>query len=362
MKKQRVIISIYDDETNPYYAGGGPAVVRRIAAALAPHYDVVVITAGKRFARREVDAVTYIYLPVLLAGGRGSQVLWGMALPFVALFASYALWLESFNPPFSSNFVPWVTRRPVIGLAQSLSARVMATRYRVDFPLRLERRLLRRYRDIVVLNNHDAEVVRRTSPQTKVHVITNWVEMPDAAVADAKDGEYAVYLGRIDVGMKGLDLLLDAYRRHPEGLLPLVIAGGGAKQQEQSLVRLIEDSQAPVRWIGKVDEQGRGRLLDQAAFMVVPSREESFSLAALEALSYGRPVIHFDLPQLAWMPTGCHTSVPRFDVSALAGAIADYSQDSVRRSEEGRRGFDFAEGFNRANRSTYLSLVRERLS
>ncbi len=101
--------------------------------------------------------------------------------------------------------------------------------------------------------------------------------------------------------MKGLDLLLDAYRRHPEGLLPLVIAGSGAKQQEQSLVRLIEDSKAPVRWIGKVDEQGRGRLLDQAAFMVVPSREESFSLAALEALSYGRPVIHFDLPQLAWM-------------------------------------------------------------
>jgi glycosyltransferase involved in cell wall biosynthesis len=362
MKRQRVIISIYDDEMNPYYAGGGPAVVRRIAAALAPHYDVVVITAGKRFARREVDAVTYIYLPVLVAGGRGSQVLWGMALPFVALFASYALWLESFNPPFSSNFVPWVTRRPVIGLAQSLSARVMATRYRVSFPLRLERRLLRRYRDIVVLNEHDAEVVRRSCPRTTVHLITNWVEMPDAAVADAKDGEYAVYLGRIDVGMKGLDLLLDAYRQHPEGLLPLVIAGGGPKHQEQSLARLIQDSNAPVRWIGKVDEEDRSRLLDQAAFMVVPSREESFSLAALEALSYGRPVVHFDLPQLAWMPPGCHASVPRFDVPALARAIAGYSQDSGRRSEEGRRGFDFAGEFNRGNRSRYLSLVRERLS
>jgi hypothetical protein len=62
------------------------------------------------------------------------------------------------------------------------------------------------------------------------------------------------------------------------------------------------------------------------------------------------------------MPPGCHTSVPRFDVSALAGAMADYSQDSVRRSEEGHRGFDFAEGFNQANRSTYLSLVEKCLA
>ncbi len=361
MTRQRVIISIYDDETNPYYAGGGPAVVRRIATALAGEYDVTVITAGKRFARKEIGSISYVYLPVLIAGGRGSQVLWGMTLPFVALFASYALWLESFNPPFSSNFVPWVTQRPVIGLAQSLSARVMATRYRISFPLWLEARLLRRYRDIIVLNDHDAEVVRRTSPQTQVHVITNWVEMPKTSITDAKDGQFAVFLGRIDVGMKGLDLLMDAYTQHPEGLLPLVIAGRGPKPQEQYLARLIESSDAPVRWVGKVNEEGRSGLLDQAALVVVPSREESFSLAALEALSYGRPVVHFDLPQLAWIPPGCHTSVPRFDVTALADAIARYSRDPVRRSEEGHRAYDFAHRFNQAGRSRYLELVNSRI-
>ncbi len=362
MKRHRVVISIYDDEANPYYAGGGPAVVRRIADALAPHYDVVVVTAGRWPARRQIGAVTYLYLPVLLAGARGSQAVWGIVLPFVALFMSYALWLESFNPPFSSNLVPLVTRRPVIGLAQSLSARVMATRYRVDFPLRLERRLLRRYRDIVVLNEHDAGVVRECSPHTRVHVITNWVQMPSRVATDAMDGEYAVFLGRIDVGLKGLDLLLDAYRRHPEGLPPLVIAGAGPRPEEESLTELIETSRAPVRWIGRVDEQARSGLLGRAALVVVPSRAESFSLTALEALSHGRPVVHFDLPQLSWMPPGCHVSVPSFDTAALAGAIAEYSRDPVRRSEEGRRAADWAERFNQGNRAGYLSLVRARLS
>ncbi|MCE0538780.1 glycosyltransferase family 4 protein [Kineosporia rhizophila] len=362
MKSRRVIISIYDDEENPYYAGGGPAVVRRVASALAQDYDVVVLTAGRRLARREAGAVTYVYLPVLLAGARGSQLLWALVLPFVALFASYALWLESFTPPFSSNLVPLFTRRPVIGVAQSLSGRVMAARYRVNFPLRLERLLLRRYRDVVVLNEYDAEVVRRCSPRTDVHVITNWVEMPTTAVTDAKDGEYAVFLGRIDIRLKGLDLLLDAYRKHPEDLLPLVIAGAGPKPQEQSLARLIETCGAPVRWVGKVDDLGRTGLLDRAALVVVPSREESFSLAALEALSHGRPVVHFDLPQLSWMPPGAHLSVPSFDVGALAGAIADYSRDPVRRSAAGHCAHDFAENFNQRNRSRYLSLVRARLS
>ncbi|GAB3246715.1 glycosyltransferase family 4 protein [Kineosporia babensis] len=362
MKSRRVIISIYDDEANPYYAGGGPVVVRQITDVLAPHYDVLVVTAGHRLGRRQIGAVTYLYLPVLAAGARGSQVLWGLALPFLALFLSYGLWLESFSPPFSSNLVPLVTRRPVIGLAQSLSARVMATRYRVDFPLRLERRLLRHYRDIVTLNEHDAAVVRECTPRTRVHVIANWVPMPSAAAADAKDGDCAVFLGRIDVAMKGLDLLLEAYRKHPEGLPPLIIAGSGPKPEEQTLTELITASGAPVRWIGRVDAAGRSGLLGRAALVVVPSRAESFSLSALEALSHGRPVVHFDLPQLSWMPPGCHVSVPSFDVAALAGAIAGYARDPVRRSEEGRRAADWADHFNQGNQAGYLCLIRALLA
>lgn len=362
MNERCVVISIYDDAENPYYAGGGPAVVRRIAGALAEHYRVTVITAGRRPGRRSIDGIRYLYLPVLAAGPRGSQLLWAMLLPFAALVVPHALWLESFTPPLSSNLVPWFTRRPVVGLAQSLSARVMATRYRADLLPWLERFLLRGYRDIIVLNEHDAKAVHRAAPRTRVRVIANQVDPPGGTPTDAGTGTYAVYLGRIDLTLKGLDLLLAAYRQHPQGLAPLVIAGSGTPAQERLLTRLIADCRAPVRWVGRVDADGREELLAGSGFAVVPSRAESFSLSALEALSWGRPVVHFDLPQLSWIPDGCHASVRCFDVPALARAIAGYSGDPARRCVEGARALRFAERFHRQEQGGYLDLVRDRLA
>ena len=55
--------------------------------------------------------------------------------------------------------------------------------------------------------------------------------------------------------------------------------------------------------------------------MVMPSRFETFGLAALEGMSFGKPVVHFDLPALRWMDGDVR--VPPFDVFGLAGGMRD---------------------------------------
>jgi glycosyltransferase involved in cell wall biosynthesis len=74
----------------------------------------------------------------------------------------------------------------------------------------------------------------------------------------------------------------------------------------------------------------------------MPSREESFGIVALEAMAHGRPVVHFDLPQLSWIPDDCGVRVPSFDTAQLARAIEELSRDPARRSELGRRARAFA--------------------
>ncbi|SDI78867.1 Glycosyltransferase involved in cell wall bisynthesis [Frankineae bacterium MT45] len=356
--RPRVILSIFDHEQNPYYAGGGPTVIRRIAAELASDYDVTVVTAGNRRRVEVRDGIAYHFLPVLWSGPRAGQLLWALALPFVAIFSDFDLWVESFTPPVSSNCLPLVTRRPVLGVAQALSGRAMAQRYRTSLPVKIERRLLTTYRHIVVLNESDEAQVRLASPKTGVHLIRNTVEVPrELPVRGTQLHPYGLFLGRIDVYQKGIDLLFESYQLAGDAAFPLVIAGAGAASENRKLERLLANGPLGIRWVGRVAGDEKASLLRNAAYLVVSSREESFCLAALEAMSYGVPVIHFDLPQLAWIPKGCGIRVPSFDVEAMADSLKQLSGSAVLREELGAEARAFAVESSRGTSGAYRRLV-----
>jgi glycosyltransferase involved in cell wall biosynthesis/GNAT superfamily N-acetyltransferase len=360
--RRRVIISIYDDEGNPHYAGGGPVMVRRLAMALRDRYDVRVVSAGTRWRRSEHDSICHLSLPVAGAGPRAGQLLWAALIPLVAVVSRYDLWIESFTPPVSSNLIPLATRRPVIGLAQALSGREMKRRYGTTLPLWLEQRLLTTYQDIVVLNELDRDVVSRCSPKTRVHLIPNSVDVPAPASVGPQSGLHALFIGRIDVRQKGLDLLLEAHKAAGDRALPLVLAGSGVPREEEELRRLLRGHPGEVRWVGHVTGSLKRELLDTAAFVVVASREESFSLLALEAMAHARPVIHFDLPQLSWIPSDSGISVPRFDEAQLALAIQRLSADPRLRQRAGSAGYEFARRSQDQFQDRHRALVAEILA
>ena len=313
---QRIVISIFDSVDNPHYGGGGAWVVRRVAERLASQYEVTVVAAAFPGSRPGVRrGVRYRYLPLGWAGPRAGQLLFHAALPFVVRTTPHDLWIESFTPPFSTSFVPAFTRRPVIGLIQFLSGGPMSARYHLPFH-KVERCGLRLYGDVVTLNETDAEVVRAVNPAARVTVTGNGVDPPPEEEVAYGSGDYVLYLGRLDVTGKGLDLLLSAQARtrHP---LPLLIAGTGPAADRTELRRLAARHPGRVELLGAVHGQRKEQLLRDCAYLVMPSRFETFGLVALEAMSHGKPVIHFDLPQLRWTAGGAVRVAP-FDDSALA--------------------------------------------
>jgi glycosyltransferase involved in cell wall biosynthesis len=357
-RRPRVVISIFDHRD---YSGGGPVVIGGIVRQLAPDYDVVLVTPSCRVDTAGMRAgVRVISIPIGWTGPRIGQMLYLPLILLYALFVRHDLWIESFTPPFSSSFLPMVTRRPVIGLAQALSAREMARKYGMSVLLSIERFALRRYGHVVVLNPFDRQVVEACNPRAVVRLIPNTITMPPPPRQDSGTGEFCLFLGRLDVTQKGLDLLAAAYRHATPGALPLVVAGAGTGADEGRLADLLRPIPHRVRLAGHVQGQRKAELLETAAFLVMPSREESFGIVALEAMAHGRPVVHFDLPQLAWIPGDCGVKVPAFDSDQLAGAIEELSRDPARRSELGRRARDFAtRHYAEHAGAPYVRLVRE---
>ena len=340
----RIVFSCYDHPANPVYGGGGALVVEQIATRLARDHDVTVFAGSYRGAHPpQWRPYRQVFLPTSWAGPRAGQLLYSLLLPFVARSTPHDLWLESFTPPFSVSFLPQFTSRPVIALVQMLTAEETARRYKLPF-VAVERRGLRRYQHFVVLNDVDAEIIRRGRPQVCCVRIPNGVKVPDDP-RPAGSGDYMLFMGRIDVEQKGLDLLLEALAV-AQPTPPLVIAGRGIPGQEKRLRRLLQQSAGPVTRVGHVSDAQKHQVLSDAAFVVMPSRYETFGISALEAMAYGKPVVHFDLPRLSWIDPQTAVAVPPYDVNALAGALRELSHDPDRRAALGRAGRVFAEGMS----------------
>lgn len=355
---RHVVISSFDSPGNPHYGGGGATVVEMIARWLAGDFEVTVVTAGRHAGMTTRGGVHYRQLPVGWAGPRAGQLLFHAMLPFAARQMPHDLWIESFTPPFSTSFLPLFSRTRVVGFAQNFSGEEMWARYRLPFFL-IERFGLRFYRDVVVLNASDAARVHRYNSSATVQVIPNCIDLSVPEERLSGRGEHILFLGRIDIREKGLDLLLAAYER--SGLtMPLLVAGSGTRREERRFEALLSTASGDVRWLGHVAGQRKQELMKGSAFVVLPSRHETFPLVVLEGMACGKPVMHFDLPTLRWMEGDVR--VPSFDVDAFAGAMRRLADDETVRRELGRTAQVAAQRYGRKEiADRYLTLVHQLL-
>ncbi|HEX6967661.1 MAG TPA: glycosyltransferase family 4 protein [Micromonosporaceae bacterium] len=102
-------------------------------------------------------------------------------------------------------------------------------------------------------------------------------------------GEGFLFVGRLSPE-KGLDLLLDAWRRHPEGALgTLRIVGDGElrPRAEQAAAK-----RRDVRFLGPLDRAGVQAAMREAAVVVAVSLvHDVLPTVVIEALAAGRPVL-----------------------------------------------------------------------
>lgn len=342
--KKRITISSYDDIKNPFYAGGGAYIVHKSAQELSKKFAVTVVTGKYPNSKNEViDGIHYKRIGLALGGSKIGQIAYQIALLSEVKKDNYDAWIESFTPPFSTSFLPFFTKKPVVGLVHMLSAADMVRKYKLPFHL-IENFGLRQYKKFIVTQNQTKREIHQQNRKAKIIVIPNGVEKIKTVSAVKK---HVLFIGRIEVNQKGLDLLLNAYKKSRISQ-KLVIAGSGEAKQISILKTLIKDLklQSKVALVGRVDGIKKQKLLSEAICTVVPSRFETFSLVCLESLSAGVPLVSFNIPGLKWIPNGYSIKVHPFDTEKLSVAISEVTKNSKTHNTIAKKGQMYAKKFS----------------
>lgn len=152
-----------------------------------------------------------------------------------------------------------------------------------------------------------------------------------------------LFLSRLHL-KKGLDLLIPAFAATRNDAM-LVIAGPGSEEYRQQIEAMVDlhDVRDRVLFTGMLLGRERIKALAAADLFVLPSRQENFGIAVVEALAAGTPVIISDQVniQREIMAAGVGAVVP-LDVKRLTEELERWLKDDPLRQSAAQKARPFA--------------------
>jgi glycogen(starch) synthase len=349
----------FDSLGNPWVSGGGAVRDFEVLRRIARHAEVTLFTARyPGFRDRTEDGIRI----------RG-------------IGFGRANWLCRITYALSANLRILFDHADIIGNSASIYAPVLSGilrprrfyavyHHRVGarsvekfgllgwIPRLLEGVMLGCGRRYAISNATLADHVRRGNPRADVFVTFNGFDdkllaLPRNPVTEATPGRpapYILFLGRFDVYMKGLDLLIPAWTETLSARgIDLVLAGRATEADLGKVRDLIPSAlKDRVRLESDVSEARKAELLAACLFFASPSRFEGFGIAALEANAAGVAVLATDTDgfrdSLALGETAL--AVPVEDASALKAGLNKLAEDAELREALGVAGRERARGFS----------------
>ena len=329
-KKLDIVFLDFDDINNPLLAAGQAHATFGVARHLVRFGHKVTVICSRFPGSQDGENEGIYYKHIGLGSGniRLNNAIFFFALPFAVRKLRSDVIVECFTAPISTCFSPLFTQIPVIGMPTMFEAEEFAKKYHLPFHW-IERFGSRLYKYFLAYSPLNKAKMERLNPKIFSRIIPNGVD-EDFFEFPASESDYAVFIGRIDIVQKGLDLLLDAVELAGDNLkTQIVIIGNGPKEEERKLTQLIQVKklEAKVKFLGRADGRRKMQLLANAVFGIYPSRFEDFPLVPLELAALSKPLVCFDIPGLAWVPREVSRKAIAFDTRSLAEALIKMSSD-----------------------------------
>lgn len=155
--------------------------------------------------------------------------------------------------------------------------------------------------------------LKQISPD-RVFVKPNFVESTDEIIPQKQRENQFIFAGRLDK-LKGIDVLLEAWKQMGENAPKLIVCGTGP--MEEWCKRFVADNKVNVELRGFVPNYEVRELLAHSKALIFPTRwYEGFPMSVIESFSVGTPVVCSNIGNVGSIVeegvNGC-----KFDVQSL---------------------------------------------
>ncbi len=298
----------FDSLGNPWVSGGGAVRDLEILSRWTDKADITLFTAGYPGFRERVERGVRIRGLGYGGSNAAARVAYALCANIYALLSGADI--LGFSPSiFAPVWAGCFLNRRSYAVIHHAVGREARNKYGLAGHLfeTVEASLFRFQKRWAVSNTVVLERIRALQPGADLYLTRNGID-PELLTLESvtPDRPYILYLGRFDIPMKGLDVLIRAYatatldetercgdKEATDDRFPdLVLAGRATEEQQKALEQLIPASlKARVRLETHVDESRKRDLLRNCFFFCSPSRYEGFGIAALEANAAGKAVL-----------------------------------------------------------------------
>lgn len=352
MNTYRVLHLIYDDLANPWLGGGGALRTKEIYRRFSSEWEITVATGlyPKAYSFREKN-INYLRIG-LNRNYLLSRVSYTYEARRLVRKEEYDLLVEDFSP-YSPCLGIRYTSKPAVTIIQNIFG-VHAVRHLGllgVLAMIAERQMFKLYNNFITVSRSIYHKTRSlASPSAKIALIPYGVDDYLFEPHNTPEEPYILYLGRIDIYQKGLDILISAFAelspQYPS--LELYIVGSG--KDEKKLSRLVKSKTQisdRVKMLGRVVGLPKRELIRRSLLVCVPSRFESWGLVAIEANACGKAVVGSYISGLNEAVRDKETAllVPPENPHLLATALRQLIEDPDLRRKLGIQGRKWAMSF-----------------
>jgi glycosyltransferase involved in cell wall biosynthesis len=354
-KRMKILHLLYESKGDPFGIGGVGIRAYEIYRRIQERHDVTLLCRKYPGVRDgKIDGLRHIFVGTESSSLTNTLLSYAYrASQFVRRNGSeYDIVIEEFSPAIPTFYLLFM-RKPVVLQVQGYTGKLYFRKYNPFYAVVLFLSELLRpgfYTNFIFVNQ---EMMEKFYLKREKHsaVIPNGISSDLLDIPDEEDEEQnsILYIGRIDIYGKGLDILLDAYRVFYRSFpgIRLVIAGDGRDSErfQSMLMKLPEEIRKNIDLPGWVSDEKKKSVFSKAILVIFSSRHEAQPIAVLEAMGSGKAVLVSDIPEFGFVrDIGAGTQFKTGDARSLVRAMNDLLTHGGRK-EMGHRGREWVKHY-----------------
>jgi len=371
----KILHLLYESKGDYFGIGGVGFRAYEIYKHLRDRHDITLLCKKYPGAQnKEIEGLRHIFVGTESKSLTKTLLSYAyQAVMFVKRHADeFDIIIEEFSPAIPT-FLHAFTKKPVILQVQGYTGTLYFKKYNPAYALMLyimEHLRPRFYKKFIFIS---AETVKKLLPENlspspspppvkgggrgldassgvgkSIAVIPNGVS-PELLDTQPSEGDYILYIGRIDIYGKGLDILIKAYREFYKSFpdIRLVIAGDGRDMEafKAEIMTLPDHVRKNIELLGWVSGDKKVEVINRALCVVFPSRHEVQSIALSEARACGKAVIVSDITEFSEViQKRAGIYFKKEEAISLAKSMTNLVTNNERK-EMGQRGRDLVKDY-----------------